>query len=598
MTATMIFPPGPGNPGPGPALRGPGELAEPSVTVTDEELVIRLPRPAGAAGRAAEGRHFEDSAGAENAAGGKGPGRDDAAMMLFAARADSFHGLVLWHRYRAIYDLASDRIAEANAAADANTDTAGNGSGDVFTRLYDPLCQVAASYAVVAGVRQCTAERFVDEALACFDRIPAIGRLLRDGVLTPFWFRRAIEQTALIDDPDILAFIDTEAAHRLTTIGGLTARRVENTIAHIVATHDPDAVTTTREDTRAQKKVLVAPVTDTVSELIITTSTEDAVLCKDTIDAVIAGVCRHDPRTKGERRADAAVARLTGTPFVCACERADCAAELSDHDVAARCASIVLHVVVRKETLDGSSDTPAVLDGHGPISAAHVRELAQRPDATTRDLDLGRLLDRTAQRGNPYRPTAVLDTAVRGLFGTCSWVGCDRPAWRCDLDHVTEYNHADPGSGGPTCACNLNPKCRFHHGLKTHTRGWLDDQIIDAHGIVWTELTTPEGITVRRQAANIWLLPELGLLPCDHNTPTTSDPDSAPNGDPAGNPTSATRRTTRHAENAPKRTRTRLEAKHRYRMQQRAINRRHRETEEAEQTRAARAAGGDGRPPF
>ncbi|WP_245569789.1 DUF222 domain-containing protein, partial [Gordonia shandongensis] len=236
MTATMIFPPGPGNPGPGPALRGPGELAEPSVTVTDEELVIRLPRPAGAARRAAGG----DDAGRDDA------GRDDAAMMLFAARADSFHGLVLWHRYRAIYDLASDRIAEANAAADANTaaDTAGNGNSDVFTRLYDPLCQVAASYAVVAGVRQCTAERFVDEALACFDRIPAIGRLLRDGVLTPFWFRRVIEQTALIDDPDILAFIDTEAAHRLTTIGGLTARRVENTIAHIVATHDPDAVTT------------------------------------------------------------------------------------------------------------------------------------------------------------------------------------------------------------------------------------------------------------------------------------------------------------------------------------------------------------------
>ncbi|WP_051198861.1 DUF222 domain-containing protein, partial [Gordonia shandongensis] len=502
MTATMIFPPGPGNPGPGPALRGPGELAEPSVTVTDEELVIRLPRPAGAAGRAADP---ED---------GKAAGRDDAAMMLFAARADSFHGLVLWHRYRAIYDLASDRIAEANAAADANTAAETVGNTDVFTRLYDPLCQVAASYAVVAGVRQCTAERFVDEALACFDRIPAIGRLLRDGVLTPFWFRRAIEQTALIDDPDILAFIDTEAAHRLTVIGGLTARRVENTIAHIVATHDPDAVTTTREDTRAQKKVLVAPVTDTVSELLITTSTEDAVLCKDTIDAVIAGVCRHDPRTKGELRADAAVARLTGVPFVCACERTDCAAELSDADVAARCASIVLHVVVRQETLDGNSDTPAILDGHGPISAAHVRELAKRPDAVTRDLDLSRLLDRTAQRGNPYRPTAVLDTAVRGLFGTCSWVGCDRPAWRCDLDHVTEYNHTDPGSGGPTCACNLNPKCRFHHGLKTHTRGWLDDQITDAHGTVWTEITTPEGITVRRQAANTWLLPELGMLPC------------------------------------------------------------------------------------
>lgn len=133
---------------------------------------------------------------------------------------------------------------------------------------------------------------------------------------------------------------------------------------------------------------------------------------------------------------------------------------------------------------------------------------------------------------------------------------------------------SDPAAGGATCACNLNPKCKFHHGLKTHAAGWLDDQIVGADGVIWTEITTPEGLTVRKQAANGWLIPELGLIPCSHG--------------------GATRPGSGHAEGAPEpgRARTRLEAKHRYRMQQRAANRRAREAAIA----AMEAA--DGEPPF
>ncbi|MBM7366222.1 hypothetical protein [Gordonia hydrophobica] len=113
--------------------------------------------------------------------------------------------------------------------------------------------------------------------------------------------------------------------------------------------------------------------------------------------------------------------------------------------------------------------------------------------------------------------------------------------------------------------------------MKTHANGWLDDQIVDANGVVWTEVTTPEGVTVRQQAANTWLLPELGLIPCSHPDPT------AP---------SATRPEIGHAEQAPEQTSSRLQAKHRYRMQRRAANRRAREAQ------AAAMAIADGQPPF
>lgn len=509
-----------------------------SVVVTDDAIEMRIPRPA------AEGAR--------------------AATLAFAARADSFQGLVLWHRYEAIFSLLTDRVAQADAA----------GASTEYTRVYDPLCQIAASYAAAAGVRQYTAERFVESAHACFERVPVVGRLLRDGLITPAWFHRVVEQIALVDDPDLLAFIDVEIAHRLSTLGGLTAKRVEDAVKGIVAEHDPDAVTLTREEVKAQKAVVVNPLNEGMSEVLVTTAAEDAVLIKDALDAVISGACGSDPRTRGQLRSDAAVARLIGAPFVCQCGRDDCAAELSEEQVAARCARVVLHVVARNETLDGTSSTPALLDGYGPISGEHVRELAGRPDSVQRELDLDEPLDHQAQRGNAYRPTSALDTAVRAVHGSCSWIGCERPAWKCDLDHVTEFNHADPAGGGATCACNLNPKRKFHHGLKTHAAVWLDDQVVAADGVIWTEVTTPEGLTVRRQAANGWLIPELGLIPCSHGA--------------------VTRPGFGHADDAPEpeRARTRLEAKHRYRMQRRAAHRRAREA-----TVAAMEAT-DGQPPF
>lgn len=530
---------------------------ESRVEVTPEAIVIRIARAG--TGAAVTGAAVTGTAGRTSR----------EAQLAFAARADSYEGLVLWHRFEAVHGLLASYAAELEA----------DPSVDAYTRVYDPLCQTAASYAVAAGVQQFSAERFVEHAVACMERIPAVGRLMRAGHISAAWFRRAVEQTALVEDADLLAFIDAEIAHRLAEMGGLSAKRVEAAVAAIVAEHDPDAATLTREEVKASKRVQVSPITAGMSEVIITASAEDATVCLDVLDAVIAGVCAHDPRTKSARRSDAAMARINGTVFACACGRDDCAAELSDAAVAARCARIVLHVVVRKDTLDGCSQTPAHLDGYGPISAVHVRELAGREDAVQRVLDVDELVGQVSRAGNGYRPSAALDTAVRALFGTCSWTGCSRPAWKCDLDHVTEFNRDDPAVGGATCACNLNPKCKFHHGLKTHGMGWLDDQVVDANGVVWTEITTPEGLVVRQQAANLWLLPELGLIPCSHG--------------------SATRPGSGHAGDAPERAKTRREAKHQYRMRQRAANRRRRaELEVAAEATAAARDLSDGEPPF
>jgi hypothetical protein len=64
-----------------------------------------------------------------------------------------------------------------------------------------------------------------------------------------------------------------------------------------------------------------------------------------------------------------------------------------------------------------------------------------------------------------YRPSTALTAFVRMRAMTCSFPGCNRPAHRCDLDHLI------PWPAGATHPGNLAPLCRLHHLIKTFC-GW------------------------------------------------------------------------------------------------------------------------------
>jgi hypothetical protein len=80
---------------------------------------------------------------------------------------------------------------------------------------------------------------------------------------------------------------------------------------------------------------------------------------------------------------------------------------------------------------------------------------------------------------------------------TCVFPGCTRPARRCDVDHIIEYDHDAEAEGrrqpGPTQTDNLACLCRFHHRLKTHS-AWR--YTMTAPGIF--EWTSPHGHRYRR----------------------------------------------------------------------------------------------------
>ena len=61
---------------------------------------------------------------------------------------------------------------------------------------------------------------------------------------------------------------------------------------------------------------------------------------------------------------------------------------------------------------------------------------------------------------NRYTPSRKLKDVVRARTTTCDAPGCSAQAVYCDLDHTLPY------PDGPSCQCNLGPKCRRHHRAK------------------------------------------------------------------------------------------------------------------------------------
>jgi len=129
-------------------------------------------------------------------------------------------------------------------------------------------------------------------------------------------------------------------------------------------------------------------------------------------------------------------------------------------------------------TLLGLDDSPGELAGYGPIDARTARRIAA--DGTWRrlltDPASGALLDygRTV-----YQPPADLREFILARDPVCAFVGCRRPARRCQLDHIHEWK-----DGGSTSGANMQPVCLRHNICKT-VGGWSISRD-DAGATTWT----------------------------------------------------------------------------------------------------------------
>lgn len=137
-------------------------------------------------------------------------------------------------------------------------------------------------------------------------------------------------------------------------------------------------------------------------------------------------------------------------------------------------------VTIPALTLLGADDTPATLDGYGPIDVDTARRLAGEATSWIRVLT-------HPVTGTPIaldRTTYRVPTALRRWLGvaspTCAFPGCGRPARDCDLDHLHAWSE-----GGATDDDNLDPECRHHHRMRHETR-WAASRDPDSGALAWT----------------------------------------------------------------------------------------------------------------
>jgi hypothetical protein len=132
-----------------------------------------------------------------------------------------------------------------------------------------------------------------------------------------------------------------------------------------------------------------------------------------------------------------------------------------------------VQIMLSLDTLQGCSDEPGELAGHGPLPARVAAELARAlcTNPTTRiriaAIDGQQLVPPAGIDDAPtrYRPGTRLHRYIVTRDRTCRFPGCRRRGDRCEIDHVIPFD------GTNTVAANLQCLCPRHHHLK-HEAGW------------------------------------------------------------------------------------------------------------------------------
>lgn len=281
-------------------------------------------------------------------------------------------------------------------------------------------------------------------------------------------------EAGLLDWPRVNTIFDRtstltpEQSHQveqeiLPRVVGKTTGQLRRIVDQAVISADPEAAANRHEAARLRRDVTVRPVEDGLAILTATLLVEEAAAAEQAL-AGLAAKGQGDPRSAGQRRADAFMDLVTG--------------HVQPVPVGGKPS---IQVIVAASTLIGADELPAEIPGYGVIPADAARRIAA--DATWQriltDPATGAILDVGRKR---YRPPKAIAEYVRARDRVCVFPPCRKSAEKCDLDHRRPYSE-----GGRTSADNLQPLCPRHHELK-HAHGWTVSKT-NNDTIVWTAPT-------------------------------------------------------------------------------------------------------------
>lgn len=433
----------------------------------------------------------------------------------------------------AIVDLARQEARAAAQRVAAISELVRRRCGD-DDRAYWACDEWDAAAAEIGAALQISRGRASGEmhlSLSLRYRLPQLAALFVEGLISHRVCAAIVDRTDLIQDRNALDLIDTAVADHARSWGVLSAYKLEKAIDAWVDKIDPGALHQTRS--RAQDRDVHfgaredGPGSTSVRGRLHAT---DAALLDRRLMQMARGVCEDDPRTTGQRRADALGALAAGSDrLACQCGSPVCPAAADD----GRAANVVVHVVTDAQ-VDTIAPDPA-MSGDGVDSAdSHNDPPARKATATLTgrggmvptpliaELIRGgarvRHVRQPSGRPEPgYRPSAALEEFVRFRDLTCRFPNCDVSAELCDIDHTV------PWPLGPTHPSNLKCMCRKDHLLKTFWDGWSDIQFPDGT-VVWT---SPTGKTYVTHPGSRVLFPRWNIATSPLPPPPTVDPTRA-----------------------------------------------------------------------
>lgn len=315
-----------------------------------------------------------------------------------------------------------------------------------------------------AALRMTTAAamQLMADALDLRHRLPATWARVEALEVPPWRARRLAQATAALDRAAA-----REVDRRLAeVIGSCGTRRIETTIADVVARMDPEGQAVAEDAAEDQWGTRLTHGRGSFYE---GTSTLEVV--GDTLDltafADLLGAVAHqslDPEAPDAGPADLEKRKARALGVIA--QRAFAGVSVLDGEAPARPAArarLYLHLDAAELTPDATG--VGAVEDLGAVTTAKIRDWLGVSRATI--LPVLHLDSRDAV--DQHDPPAWMRELVILRDHSCVFPECQVGARSCDLDHVVPY---DPlGPPGQTNPANLAPLCRCHHRHKTFG-GW------------------------------------------------------------------------------------------------------------------------------
>ncbi len=323
---------------------------------------------------------------------------------------------------------------------------------------------VVAEVAAALGISRGRAAGRLRYAIVLRERLPRVAEVFAHGAIDFRVMAAVVYRTELVQDPELIAKLDAAVASHAPRWMRLSAPKVIERIDMWVARFDPAGLRVPGQRSE-DRYVEIGPADPGLAGICAQLHATDGAALDRKLDALAATVCRDDPHTRAQRRADALGALAAGLDVLrCDCGAPDCAAAQRRPDT-----DVVIHVLAEETAVKGDSRALGYLPGFGLVPSTVLRDLAGVAKIKP-------LLTPQACPESGYQPSVALAEFVRFRDLTCRFPGCDKPAEVCDI------NHTVPFPLGPTHPSNLKLLCRYHHLLRTSYTGrkrWHDRQLTD-----------------------------------------------------------------------------------------------------------------------